>query len=256
MEEQKVTETGTGRLGRLRGQAKALGIVGRFTADEFEVKIAEAKATGVMPMVKSDITEEEAAKIDVRMKYEEETREKFKRDREIKIERASIIAESESLGIKVDLPDNPTELQLAKARRTLGIKKTEIKPSPETLAIEASKNGYYRFTNNEQADAPHTVNPGGKYYIDLIPDQVHVLSEWHVRFFRRKAVTPIYGRVSTGVIEEGTMAEHCKKTGSKPRFSFEFLGEAPQDARFGLVTDIKILDGFEESESELDRLTV
>jgi hypothetical protein len=241
MMEDQVQETGTDRLSRLRKEAKDLGIVGLFTADVFETKIAEAKAKGVEPAVKIGLTDEEAKKIDARLKYEEEAREKFKRDRQIVIEVASIKAESESLGIKIDLPDKPSELQLAKARQALGIKKVEVKPSPETIAMEASPKGYYKFTNMEQENAGHTVNPGGKHYIELFPDQIHVLSEWHIKFFRQKAVRPIYGRVSTGVLEEGRLAEECKITGTKPRFLFEHLGEAPKDAPFGLVRDTKIL---------------
>jgi hypothetical protein len=255
--ENQVKETGTERLSRLRAEAKTYKIVGQYTADVFEIKIAEAKAAGVVPeqitlesTVKSDLSTEERDAIIERLKFEEETRAKFRRDREILIEVAAIKAESESLKIKIDLPDNPTELELAKARQALGIQKKEIKPSPETLAIEASPRGYYEFTNRGQEDASHTVNPGGKYYIDLIPDVVIVLSEWHIKFFKLKAVRPIYGRVSTGVIQEGRMGEECRKTGSKPRFAFEYLGKAPDDAPFGLVLDTKILDELKPKEVE------
>ncbi|KKL05118.1 hypothetical protein LCGC14_2609270, partial [marine sediment metagenome] len=52
-----------------------------------------------------------------------------------------------------------------------------------------------------------------------------------------------YERVTVpGPPREGQLGEECKRVGSKPRFSFEYLGEAPQDAPFGLVTDTKILD--------------
>ncbi len=250
--ETQVKETGTERLSRLRAEAKELGIVGRMTADEFEERIKETKlqisAGGIVKPVDllaspaEGLTPDEAKKIEARLKYEFEVQEKFKRERQIKLDRASVIAESESSRIPIDLPENPTELELAKARTLLNIQKQEVKPSPETLAIEAGKRGYYIFTNREQDDASHTVNPGGKYTIHLIPDQVHVLSEAHIKLFRKNAVVPQYARVPTGSTVEGQMGERCERVGSKQRFSFEYLGEAPQEALFGLVTNTKILD--------------
>lgn len=251
----EVKETGMERFRRLQKEAKSLGSTGHHTVDELEAFIAQAKAGDVTISIKTGITAEEAVEIDARLKYEDEVREKFKRERQIQTDRATIIAESELLKIKIDIPDNPTELELARARAKLGIEKTEVKPSPETVAIEKSKRGYYVFTNREQDDAAHTVNPGGKYVIHLIPDQIHVLSEAHIKLFRKFAVTPIYNRVSTGVIggpdTVGELAEECKRTGSKPRFSFEYLGEAPPDAPFGLVTDIKVLEKLRVEEEQL-----
>ena len=248
--ENQVKETGIERLSRLRAEAKEVGIAGRLTADEFEAAI-KAKKEKTDPLVTprhDGITIEEAKKIDARLKYEEDARAKFRHERQIKLDRATILAESESLHIKIDLPENPTELELAKARTALGLKKTEVKPSPETVAIEASKKGYYVFTNREQDDASHTVNPGGKYTIHLIPDQIHVLSEHHVRLFRKNAVLPVYDRVPTGSTVEGQMGERCERVGSKQRFSFDYLGEAPDDAQFGLVTDVKILNKLKQEQ--------
>lgn len=260
--ENKVEETGMERFRRLQKEAKELGITGQHKADELETLIDQAKENVVIvePIKESEksatgLTVEEARKIDVRLKYEEDAREKFRVARRIQIDRASIIAESETLAIVIDLPEKPTELELARARAKLGIEKKEVKPSPETLAIEASKRGYYIFKNLQQDDAAHTVNPGGKYYINLIPDQILVLSEWHIKFFRQKAVTPIYKRVPTGLAPGpdtvGEMAEECKRVGGKSRFSFEHLGEAPQNAPFGLVTDTKILDELKQKEEQL-----
>lgn len=240
--ENEVTETtpedGRKRYHRLKAEAKELGITVVGNAEQLEAAIAAAKETP-----KKGLTAEEAAQIDARLKYEFEVQEKFRAERQMKIDRASIIVESKSLGIPIELPEKPTELELAKARQLLGMKKTEIKPSPETVAIESSERGYYIFTNREQDDAAHTVNPGGKYIIHLIPDQIHVLSAFHIKFFRQKAVTPIYQRVPVaGPPIEGRMGEECKRTGSKPRFAFEYLGKAPQDAPFGMVTNTKILN--------------
>ena len=245
--EDKVTETKPedGRViyHKLKAKAKELGITGKLNTEQLEAAIAAKEAVGSTETPKTGITPEEAVKIDARLKYEFEVQEKFRAERQIQIDRASIIVESKTLGIPVDLPEKPTELELAKARKFLGMKKVEIKPSPETVAIESSKRGYYIFTNREQDDAAHTVCTGGKYIIHLIPDQIHVLSEFHVKFFRQKAVTPVYQRVPVaGPPIEGRMGEECKRTGSKPRFAFDYLGEAPQDAPFGLVTNTKILD--------------
>ncbi len=242
METPKVEETGQERLNRVRAEAKELGISGLYTADKFEELIVQAKTGGVVP---KGLPTEELEKIGLRIKAEEEAREKFRVAHQLEIDSAFIIAESESAGVVIDLPEKPTELDLARARTKLGIEKAEIKPSPETLKIEASKRKYYRFTNLRQDDAMHTINPGGKYYIDLIPDQIHVLSEFHVKFCRQKAVVPTYERLPTGVTPGpdtvGEIAEKCVRTGGKSRFSFEELGEAPQDAKFGMVTDPKIL---------------
>ncbi len=195
------------------------------------------------------ISIEEAKKIDARLRYEEQAREKFKRERQIQIERASIISEAESINIKIDLPDKPTEIQLARARTELGIEKQTPKPSPETVGIESSKRGYYIFTNREQDDAAHTVNLGGKYFIHLFPDKVHVLSKFHIDTWRRIAVTPVYERVTVpGPTVEGQMGEVCERTGGKPRFGFEFLGEASANAPFGLVTNVKILDKLKQEQ--------
>lgn len=253
--ENQVQETGTERLKRLRAEAKKLGIKGRMNGDQFEAAIKAAKEGGsTEPAVKVStdarhgLTEDEAKKIDARLRYEFEAQEKMRQEITLKKDRASIVAESESLKIEIDLPENPTELQLAKARRTLGMKKEEVKPSPETVGIEASKRGYYVFRNLEQDDAAHTTNPGGKYIINLIPDQIHVLSAYHIKFFKKKAVSPVYARVQTGSTKDGDMAEVCERTGNKQRWSFEYLDEAPKDAPFGLVTDMKILNELRQEE--------
>lgn len=249
----KVEETGQQRYQRLNKEAKEMGIDtnGMNTAQlvkAIEVKNGDSKTPSEKDDVKgpTGISTKEAKDIEARLRFEDETREKIRRERQLAADRAEIIAESESLGIPIDLSGSPTELDLARARQTLGIKKREVKPSPETLGIEAGKRGYYIFNNLEQEDANHTVNPGGKYVIHLIAGQVHVLSDYHIKFFANKAVRPVYERVQTGVNPsantEGQVVEKCVMTGKKRRFSFEYLGEAPVDAEFGLVTDAKILE--------------
>ena len=249
MEENQVQETGIERLARVRKEAATHGIKGVYTADEFEALIAQAKA-GTLPADKVEtkvgLTPDEAAKIDAEMQYRFNAEEKIRGQRRIQTEMAGIVAESESLGIEVDLPENPTELHLAKARVKLGSEKVQVRPSPETVAIEASKRGYYKFMNLEQRDASHSANLGGKYHINLIAGQIHVLSEYHVKKWDQIAVTPVYESVKTG-IEAGPntvskFSYESRKVRGETRWVFKYLGEAPQDAPFGLVTDMKILN--------------
>jgi len=238
MDEQQVEKT---EYENLQDQAKEYGIAANQSADNLkaaiEAKLAEKGPTG--------ISRKDANDIEARVRFAEETRDTIRREREIITERAGLIAESESLCIPIDLPETPTELELARARTKLGLQKKEFRPSPETVAIEASKKRYYVFINRIQDDASHSTNPGGKYMINLIPDQVHVLSEWHVKYFKQHSIEPVYDRVKTGVVPgpgtEGQAVEECKRVANKPRWAFEDLGEAPQEAEFGLVTDAKIL---------------
>ncbi|MHC4322710.1 MAG: hypothetical protein ACYSUX_00390 [Planctomycetota bacterium] len=241
MEENEATKAGLERYHELQREAKSLGLPTSGSLEQLEKIIAQAKAA---PATKGDgITAEEAKRIEASLKYEHEFREKLRAERQVQVDRAAIITEAKSLNIPITLPEKPTELELAKARLSLGMKKKEVKPSPETIAIESSKKGYYMFTNREQEDAAHTVNPGGKYTIHLIPDQIHVLSEAHIKLFRKHAVVPVYGRVPVpGPPTEGQLQERCERTGSKPRFAFEYFGEAPKDAPFGMVTDMEVLE--------------
>ena len=230
----------------LKAEAKELGITGNLGTEALVEAIAAKKAE-LEEVGPTGISFAEAKSIEARMRFEEETRDKIRQERKLASERNELIAESESLGIPIDLPENPTELSLVKARRTLGVQKRLEKPSPETLGIEAGKRGYYVFRNLEQKDANHTANLGGKYVIHLIAKQIHVLSDFHIKRWRQIAVTPIYERVATGINAEspksvGMAAERCQRVGDEPRWSFEYLGEAPVDANFGLVTDAKVLE--------------
>lgn len=167
------------------------------------------------------------------VRIEAEEREKLRIEYRLKQERSEIIAESEALAIPVDLPDPCTELDLAKARQKLGMEKKKVKPSPETIAIEASKKNYYIFRNLEQHDVDISCNVGGKYHFDLIPDKIHCLPDYLLEHMRIKAVVPVYSRVPRG---DGK-GENTVKTGEKSRFTFEFIDEAPIEAEFGVVLD-------------------
>lgn len=166
-----------------------------------------------------------------------EEREKIMQEYRLKQDRADIIAESESLCIPIDLPKVCTELDLAKARRDLGMKKVIPKPSPETLAIEASTKGYYIFRNLVQGDQDISCNVGGKHRFDFIPDELHCLPLYIIKFMRTRAVEPVYERVPVKGQKDGDFGEITMQTGTKPRFTFEFIDEAPQEAEFGPVRD-------------------
>lgn len=261
MSDTKTENVGMEHYRKLKAEAKELEIdgYGKMNTAALEAAITAKKGEGTpdpleTPTEHEGLTAVEAKKIEARLKYEfkiqEENRVRIQREKE----HASLIAESDSLKIKIDLPKNPTELQLAKARRTLGMKKVEVKPSPETLGIEASKRGYYVFTNLRQDDAAHTVNLGGKYTVHLIPGQIHVLSAYHIKKWKQVAVYPKYERVETGVKPSqdttGQFAQKCQRVGGTSRFMFEYLGEAPQDAPFGMVTNMKILDELKLKEEQ------
>jgi hypothetical protein len=171
------------------------------------------------------------------VRIEAEEREKLKQEYRLTQERSEIIAESESLGIPIELPDPCTVLDLAKARQKLGMEKTRVKPSPETLAIEASEKNYYIFRNLEQDDVDVSCNVGGKYRFDFIPDQIHVLPKYITTYMRKRAVVPVYSRIQVPGATEGSFKEITKKTSVKQRFSFEFVDKAPQEAEFGVVLD-------------------
>ena len=266
MSDKQTENVGMEHYRKLRAEAKELEIdgYGKMNTAALEAAITAKKAEPAgeatpdslaTPTEHEGLTAEEAKKIEARLKYEFKIQEEHRVRIQQEKERASIVAESESLSIPIDLPEKPTELQLAQARRTLGMKKKEIKPSPETLGIEASKRNYYTFMNLRQTDAGHTVNPGGKYTIHLVAGQIHVLSEYHVKLWKKNAVYPKYERVETGVKPSqdttGQFAQECRRVGGEPRFMFEYLGEAPQDAPFGMVTNMKILDELKVEEEQL-----
>lgn len=216
MDEVKKTENkGVSEYHRLNKEAKKLGVDTEGMDTDQIIEAIQRKQIAITERIRA------------------EEREKLQQEYKLVRDRSELIAESESLGIVIDLPEPCTETDLAKARRKLGLEKTKAKPSPETLAIDASKKWYYIFRNLEQDDVDVTCCPGGKYRIHLVPNEIHVLSEYHIKFFRQKAVTPVYDRVPS---KDGKR-ENTQKVGEKQRFTFEPLDVAPQDAEFGVVHD-------------------
>lgn len=166
--------------------------------------------------------------------------EKSRRERDI----AEIQAEAGLRGIKVDIPSEPTLTDIVRLKKELNMKMTEPKPSPETLAIEASKKVYAIFHNREQEDMDVTFNVGGKYNFHLWPEKVHILPEWLIGHLRKTARVPIYDKTmvpNPQGIKIGETVERTGRVGWKRRFLFETLDKAPDKASFGVVLDEKTL---------------
>lgn len=178
------------------------------------------------------------------VEIEERERMRLQAESKMKIDIAAIVAESEIRGIKVDIPKEPTIVDIVRLQKQLLMTVKEPKPSPETLAIEASEKVYAVFLNMEQGDMNVPFNVGGKYWFHLWPEKVHVLPRWLIGYLRKKASTPIYGRVKVKDLMSADIddvIERSVRKGVKPRFRFEILGDAPQNAKFGVVLDDKIL---------------
>lgn len=206
-----------------------------------------AKRLGLKPAknIKTDVLadEVELATMKRRIRIEEEEREKLRVEYRIRQEIAEIRAAANLAKIPITIPDNPTAVDTARLRQEIGIKKKIAKPSPETKAIEASKKVYARFHNQESRDEDVHFNQGGKYDFDLWPERIHVLPEWLIGSLRRTAVIPIYGKIPDPHDDKKFISG---RTGSLTRFIFEVLGDAPNDADFGVVLDKKILSKFEQ----------
>jgi len=254
---------GASEYHRLNREAKALGIdTTRMKMQDIVVAIAEkhnaTMTDPAQPLSEFDKLAKDAQDIGINiegmdkdaivkavqrkqinenMRIEAEEREKIRQEYRLKQERAELLAESEAAAILIELPDPCTDVDLAKARRKLGIEKKKVKPSPETLAIEASPKNYYIFRNLEQDDVDIVCYPGGKYRFELIAGELHVLPAYLLKYMRLRATVPIYKRIAVKNAQGEKIGESTVKTGDKPRFTFELIAEAPQDAPFGLVTD-------------------
>lgn len=157
---------------------------------------------------------------------------------------AEIQAEADLRGIKIVIPQESTIVEIIGLKKKLNLMIKEPKPSPETLAIEASKKVYAVFHNREQEDMDVLVNPGGKYWFHLWPEKTHVLPEWIIGFWRRTARTPIYGKITVPNPQGVRVGETIEKSGRiswKERFLFSDIVPAPDNASFGVVLDEKIL---------------
>lgn len=189
----------------------------------------------------------ERAAIERHEKVTEEVREKLREKAKIKQRLAEVKASAELLKITIKIPANPTLLDVVRFEKELGIKKKIPKPSPETLAIEASKKVYALFRNLEQDDVDIIENTGGKYRIQLWPDKVHVVPEWLINHYRSpKNPSGTYPETKYKEVHgHEKIAAQMTPIKRRQRFSFEPLGDAPKDAKFGVVTDETILSELE-----------
>lgn len=109
------------------------------------------------------------------VELEEKVRLRLQEQSVMKRDIAEIQGEAAVRGIKIDIPKEPTLLDIVKLKKELHLMIKEPKPSPETLAIETSKKVYAVFHNREQEDMDVTFNVGGKHWFHFWPEKVHVI---------------------------------------------------------------------------------
>lgn len=189
-----------------------------------------------------EIIETEAIRKTVEL--EEKARLRLQEQSVMRRDIAEIQAEASVRGIKIDIPAEPTLVDIAKLKKELNLMIKEPKPSPETLAIEKSKKVYAVFHNREQEDKDDLINPGGKYWFHLWPEKVHVLPEWLIGQLRKTARYPVYGKVTTPnpqSVKTGDTMERTGRVSWKQRYLFSDISPAPDNAKFGVVLDEKTL---------------
>ncbi len=187
----------------------------------------------------------EMAAIKKTVEMEEKVRLNLQAAAKLRIDIAEIQAEAKIRGLSVEIPEDPTLSQIIEIKKKLNMSIKEPKPSPETLAIEASKKVYAIFRNLEQKDMDLKTNPGGKYWFHFWPGKIHVIPEYFIRFFRKTAVYPDYEKRVVAAVESakiGATVEKSVRGEDEQRCMFEVIGEAPDDATFGIVTDSAILE--------------
>lgn len=190
----------------------------------------------------------EYALIERHEKAAEEVREKLRNEAKLKQRIAELKANATLAKVTITIPENPTIMDVVRLEKELGIKKKIPKPSPETIAIEASKKVYALFRNLEQEDSDVVVMPGGKYRFHLWPDKVHVLPEWLIQTYRSKK-NPAGTRPQTDYKEvtgHERIAAQMTRMERRQRFAFEVIDDAPKNAKFGVVLDEAILSKLEQ----------
>ena len=172
----------------------------------------------------------EVALMQKRVIAEEEVREKLRLEYRIKTDMAEIKEMALAAKITLTYPEKPTIVDVVRLKKRLGIEIKKPKPSPETLGIEASKKFYYKFTNHEQPRVDVTLDLGGKYMFHLWPGKKHVLPEYAVKFWEATCKTPSYKQAVVDGVEQSVR----DPANEEDRFIFQRLGDAPDDAKFGV----------------------
>lgn len=154
--------------------------------------------------------------------------------------------ETESIRKTLEIEEQLRAQRLLEVQKKFGLDpKRKPKPSPETLAIEKSKRKYYKFLNLEEAKVDVTFRKGEKYRFHIFDSYIHVLPEWLVKNLRHTATIPVFED------RPDPLTGHVRsvRTGSRQRFSFEELGDAPDNAPFGVVLDEEIIRQFEPEDA-------
>ena len=183
------------------------------------------------------------------VEIEERARLKYQEQHKMKNDIAEIRAEADIRNIKLEIPQEPTLTDIIRLKKQLNLSIKELKPSPETIAIEKSKKVYAIFRNLQQKDEDVHFNVGGKYWFHLWPGKVYVIPEWLINYCRRTAIEPNYEKKILRTLETDQTdewVEQSVRTESEQRWSFETLGDAPKDASFGIVVDSDILKSLKE----------
>ncbi len=210
---------------------------------EFAEKLSLKPAKNISDDKLRTLIETEAIRKTVEL--EEKVRIDLQAAAKLRIDIAEIQAEAKVRGLTVKIPEEPTLMQIIEIKKKLNMSIKEPKPSPETLAIEASPKVYAMFRNLEQKDMDVKCNPGGKYWFHFWPGKIHVIPKYLIGFFRKNAVYPEYEKRVVAAVESakvGATVEKSVRGGDEQRFTFEVLGEAPDDAKFGIVFDEAILE--------------
>ena len=177
--------------------------------------------------------------------------QRFNIDTKLKREDMIIQLEKASIENRVKLENEArakleveTRKKLEAEQKKLGIDKVD-KTTPETIEIEKSKRVYVLFRNLESRRAERKFFWGDKYNFHLFPEKVHVLPLALIKHLETDCVMPVYGDVKSSDGQVQSVILSYEK-----RFSFERLGDAPVDAKFGVVLDDSILKQLKEVKYE------
>ena len=175
----------------------------------------------------------ENALIAKKVRQEEEIRMKLQLEFKLKHDMAEIKEAAEYANIKFTYPDEPTIQDVVRLKKKLGLELKKPKPSPETIGIEASKRGIYKFTNVDSKDVDVILQLGEKYFFHLWPRKKFVLPEFAVKIWEDRCVVPAYKQQLDPL--DGVEKSVRDYANDEKRFIFEYQGPAPADAEFGIV---------------------
>jgi len=175
----------------------------------------------------------ESALMAKKVRQEEEMRLKLQMEFKLKHEMAEIKEAATYAGIKLKYPEVATIQDVVRLKKKLGMEMKKPKPSPETIGIEASKRCFYKFTNVDSKNVDVILQLGEKYFFHLWPRKKFVLPEFAVNIWRNRCVIPAYKQQLDPL--DGVMKSVRDTANDSPRFIFEYVGDAPADAEFGIV---------------------